>query len=68
MSNLEEYCLISRYESDIYSDLWDYFDYYSDNIIFENLDIDKIETFFKKYMSFDIPLRYLSDDEDDEEY
>lgn len=68
MSNLEEYCLISRYESDIYSDLWDYFDYYSDNIIFENLDIDKIERFFKKYMSFDIPLRYLSDDEDDEEY
>jgi len=68
MSDFKEFCLIERYESDIYNDLWDYFDYHQDNIIFDYLNINKVNKFFDKYMRFDLPMDNYSDEEDIEDY
>ena len=57
-------CDTLMYESEIFNELYDLMEYNKRSILFENLDVFKINNFFNEFIYFDLD----NTDESEEEY
>jgi len=67
MSNDEE-ADPSKYEAEIFNELYDLMEYCKPSMLFENLDVFKVSKFFDKYSYFDITTEYYNEDIMDDMY